>query len=847
MVLYINGRKWGEFTTEVNGFSKIDQFTIFNEYNGGTNRYHLKGRLGSAKFYNRVLPLGEIFQDYMYEEGISRYLNPELILDGLVCQLDGNIVTTSEWSNLAIPDNGVLLTGVEESQLKSKYVKFSGNSQGTSKNPITFTGGEHTIIAKVRVSKSDFESSKCVANIGTAGTANMNKGICFAVKSGENYFKDQQWASDGWTKMENSWYDVPAIYVLTFDGTTRKMLRNSILLDGGNNTAVELPENNFCVGAFKYHTTGEYGEYFDGDIYDVLIYNRGLTISEIEKVTSYLQSNRIDITKNLIGEFRGATGSNLDKSPTWIDTNIPENALVLNNLDYNSFSGFYLNRLRLDGINDYISTIDSTVNCLSIALRSLSTTEAISTLLDIQNGLERLTVTLSNTGELSWTNVLGFYINGEEQASTGTYQIDSTKYYTFHLNIVEGQSQISLFKDIADTSLMACEIDSILFYNRILEPLEIRADYLQLVRDMGKEYKIKDKYLILDANKIKKLSVVATSETLNNIPIRYIREYMNGSSANDGSHWYEIMAKKSDGTNVALNKKVTLVGPHSGQVPERLVDGQTAGNYVEMDGTPETFVVIDLVTPTSLDNIHVWHYHSDGRTYRDIKLEVSPDGLKWYTLWDSSVDGEYQETSNGKVHKLNIVTVETIGSVDVLDVGEVAELSEEMFERYGMSKEVTEYMGFARTSLLDDAPKILYHTQEPKEVRLKEIGVPFGELIEMKNVADLSPLYVNHVRNIDITADAGTEKCTLKFAISVDEGVTWKSYVDGSWIDVLKLNAIIIEKGMTLEVINNLTEAQLQAITENVESVKLLWYMQKDVMDSSLSISHIHMDYNTSL
>jgi hypothetical protein len=54
----------------------------------------------------------------------------------------------------------------------------------------------------------------------------------------------------------------------------------------------------------------------------------------------------------------------------------------------------------------------------------------------------------------------------------------------------------------------------------------------------------------------------------------------------------------------------------------------------------------------TLNQIKVWHYSADGRTFHNTKTEVSEDNVTWTTVFDSAATGsaEYVETENGKVH-----------------------------------------------------------------------------------------------------------------------------------------------------------------------------------------------------
>ncbi len=129
---------------------------------------------------------------------------------------------------------------------------------------------------------------------------------------------------------------------------------------------------------------------------------------------------------------------------------------------------------------------------------------------------------------------------------------------------------------------------------------------------------------------------------------RYIRDHLNGSSANTGNHWVEIEAISYNGTNVALDIQPT--GSDSITNPTYLTDGSTdSANYMSIPEGAQ-WCQIDLGKIYDIQSIKVWHYYTDGRTYYGKKTEVSADGVTWNTLYDDSIDTDYAETSSAKVH-----------------------------------------------------------------------------------------------------------------------------------------------------------------------------------------------------
>lgn len=139
--------------------------------------------------------------------------------------------------------------------------------------------------------------------------------------------------------------------------------------------------------------------------------------------------------------------------------------------------------------------------------------------------------------------------------------------------------------------------------------------------------------------------------------VRYIRDWLNGSTANTGNHWIEIKAFTQTGENIALGKPVTASAPNQNASPLSIITDGITNNvnaYVYLLG-PLQYVQVDLEEVyTNIDKISVWHYYGDSRTYNATKTEVSEDGVTWIPVYDSALSGKYIETSAGKSMTVNV-------------------------------------------------------------------------------------------------------------------------------------------------------------------------------------------------
>lgn len=126
--------------------------------------------------------------------------------------------------------------------------------------------------------------------------------------------------------------------------------------------------------------------------------------------------------------------------------------------------------------------------------------------------------------------------------------------------------------------------------------------------------------------------------------IRYIKDSINGSTANTANHWVEIQAYNIVGSNFAFNKDI-WTSSNSTRLKTLVTDGSTATSPYF---SSYSFVVVDLGFTELIHSIKVWHYWGDGRTYNDHTISVSVDG----SHWDIVYSGKHPETSDGFEVKL---------------------------------------------------------------------------------------------------------------------------------------------------------------------------------------------------
>lgn len=154
-------------------------------------------------------------------------------------------------------------------------------------------------------------------------------------------------------------------------------------------------------------------------------------------------------------------------------------------------------------------------------------------------------------------------------------------------------------------------------------------------------------------------STVAKKQDMPFVSIRYIRDWLNGSSSGSLNHWLECQVSV-DGTNIARG----LVPAAKDTTGETIDSVERLSCY-----TNESLNISDCVTTNGngewqclqldlgkvrgdIDCIRIWHNYTDGQAYNH-RLQVSENGSDWITLFNSDIQGTYQESEKGKAYYLN--------------------------------------------------------------------------------------------------------------------------------------------------------------------------------------------------
>lgn len=99
--------------------------------------------------------------------------------------------------------------------------------------------------------------------------------------------------------------------------------------------------------------------------------------------------------------------------------------------------------------------------------------------------------------------------------------------------------------------------------------------------------------------------------------------------------------------NLAFKKPIEQVYS-SLDSPERITDSVKDNNYYSYGFSKVVGFIVDLQSIFIINKIILWRYWYDARKYLNTKIEISYDKKIWKTVYDSNIDGIYNETNAGK-------------------------------------------------------------------------------------------------------------------------------------------------------------------------------------------------------
>lgn len=178
-------------------------------------------------------------------------------------------------------------------------------------------------------------------------------------------------------------------------------------------------------------------------------------------------------------------------------------------------------------------------------------------------------------------------------------------------------------------------------------------DYLGTVSGY---YRVGQLQVSVDSEHVETVSLTLEPPIIRPEPVmvRYIKDTVNGNTANPGNHWTEIEVWMN-GVNIASGLVPTPTGTVSSSYPMSNATDGILTNYAGISSTGTQSITIDLGAEYPIDYVKVWHYYQDGRRYNDCTLSVGATNKTGNTpldiiLWQYS-GAAYKETSSGHQSK----------------------------------------------------------------------------------------------------------------------------------------------------------------------------------------------------
>lgn len=214
---------------------------------------------------------------------MSFHYSPRIVQDGLVLYLDAANTksyptTGTTWTDLSRSgNNGTLTNGPTFNSGNGGSIVFDGVNDFTSVFSNTnIPIGNQTYTISVWFNSTTFSSPSRGGFVGWGNYGTQHQVTAFRLDG--NGFLHYWWSNDqssGALNMSvNRWYNAVAL----FNGTVRQIWLNGTLLVSSNASSHNVPySTNLTIG----RTLNVSNEYFSGRIGNVLIYNKGLTATEV--------------------------------------------------------------------------------------------------------------------------------------------------------------------------------------------------------------------------------------------------------------------------------------------------------------------------------------------------------------------------------------------------------------------------------------------------------------------------------------------------------------------------------------------------------------------------------------
>jgi TM2 domain-containing membrane protein YozV len=168
-------------------------------------------------------------------------------------------------------------------------------------------------------------------------------------------------------------------------------------------------------------------------------------------------------------------------------------------------------------------------------------------------------------------------------------------------------------------------------------------------------------------------------------------------------------------------------------------------------------------------------------------------------------------------------------------------LTADKFQAYGDDTYHKERTGLIATS---PSLKIWSPLIEMPAPKITQTIKPKPIIVNMKDDISFSEAYIKDIMNAVVTFD-NTGSGIIAFIVSIDGGVSWKSWNGSAWalVDITNIQDAK-SKGMSGTTLQGITEAQWTSLGISSKKIRFAWYMEVTASTDILKLKQIRVNYN---
>jgi hypothetical protein len=155
------------------------------------------------------------------------------------------------------------------------------------------------------------------------------------------------------------------------------------------------------------------------------------------------------------------------------------------------------------------------------------------------------------------------------------------------------------------------------------------------------------------------------AELVVNSRIKYYREYIQHKTLT--SHQRLVMKRDGNVLDISTAKITSSVTPIEGSIASILTPTNPYASRARYSEGQVVKIDVELPSLLEVGSIVVTHNSNESLEFSTVVIQVSDDGARWYTLYDSAWEGTYVESSAGKEIKTSYTAQSHDGSGAIKD------------------------------------------------------------------------------------------------------------------------------------------------------------------------------------